>query len=392
MLQRGILVVKSKYNKSHRTYELLAQWLDYQLQPISEPQILMEQEVQSYGDKGNFRVRISDDEQRIAVITSKKNGSDSTEISWSVFTDSMQRVEYHTHLMNWPFKKLQLNDFLVNNEGQVFSIFRQWLKDRRKDANHIDYFMAQRGDSVYVKSFIDSVHFRNLGLSYQRDKGLVVLAGFYGEPGMSGSIGVCYYSYDGKTGEEVSRFARFGEELADDLNIGRRNQDVIPDGFEFLKLVPRSDGGLICVAEQKDIDTENEVVMMHGIPTSTSKNIYNFNDILVLNLDSTGAIEWSEVIHKNQTTVNDGGYFSSAIVFVNADYLQIIYNDQIRNSGEVMQHTILSNGKSFSRKLLKSELDYVVIIPAEATQVSSNKIIIPSAKNRRFALLKLIYN
>ena len=57
-----------------------------------------------------------------------------------------------------------------------------------------------------------------------------------------------------------------------------------------------------------------------------------------------------------------------------------------------MQYTVYSNGKLMSKKLLKNELDYVVIIPMEAEQVSSNKLIIPSTKNRRFALLKLVYD
>ena len=133
-------------------------------------------------------------------------------------------------------------------------------------------------------------------------------------------------------------------------------------------------------------------MIVNGIPVSTSKNIYNFNELLVLNYDHDAFLDWHELIIKNQTTINDGGYYSSAVVFVGDRFIQLLYNDQLRSSGEVMQYTIYNNGRVESAKLLKSQLDFVAIIPEEAKQVSSNKLIIPTSKNRRFALLKLIYN
>ena len=170
------------------------------------------------------------------------------------------------------------------------------------------------------------------------------------------------------------------------------SKDFVSDGFSLLKAIPRSDGGILLIAEQKEINTEDDIIMVNGIPQSTSKNIYNYNEILVLNYDNEGFLDWYNVITKNQTTVNDGGYYSSAVVYVGDKYVQLFYNDQLRSSGDIMQHTVYNNGKSESKKLLKLELDYVAIIPRESKQVSSNKIIIPTLKNRRFALLKLIYN
>jgi hypothetical protein len=119
---------------------------------------------------------------------------------------------------------------------------------------------------------------------------------------------------------------------------------------------------------------------------------YNFNELLIINYDSSAFIDWHKVVTKNQTTVNDGGYFSSVAIFVGDKYIQLLYNDQIRSSGDVMQYTIYNNGVEESKKLLKTELDFVAIIPEESSQVSSNKLIIPTSKNRRFSLLKLVYN
>ncbi len=145
------------------------------------------------------------------------------------------------------------------------------------------------------------------------------------------------------------------------------------------------------IAEQKDIATEDDIILVNGIPQSTSKNIYNFNELLVLNYDAEGCMDWNKLITKNQTTVNDAGYYSSIVIFVGEKFVQLLYNDQLRSSGDVMQYTIYNNGYVEANKLLKAQLDYVAIIPSEAKQVSSNKVIIPTSKNRRFALLKLSY-
>ena len=102
--------------------------------------------------------------------------------------------------------------------------------------------------------------------------------------------------------------------------------------------------------------------------------------------------EWQHKITKNQITINDGGYFSSAAPFVSEKYIQLLYNDQFRNSGEVVQYTVYNNGKTTRQKLIKTELDYLAVIPDGAIQVSSNKIIIPTYKNRKFSILKLTYN
>ena len=51
-----------------------------------------------------------------------------------------------------------------------------------------------------------------------------------------------------------------------------------------------------------------------------------------------------------------------------------------------------NTGQTNSQKLIKTELDYLAIIPDGAMQVSSNKLIVPTYKNRKFSLLKLIYN
>ena len=187
-------------------------------------------------------------------------------------------------------------------------------------------------------------------------------------------------------------WSKFSTDLIDEITLNDRNEDAVSEGFYILRTIPRSDGGMLIIAEQKNIATEDDIILVNGLPQSTLKNIYNFNEVLVLNYDDSAYLDWHKLITKNQTTVNDGGYFSSVVIYTGPKYIQLIYNDQLRSSGEVMQHTIYNNGMEKSQKLLKTEIDFVAIVPSESKQVSSKKVIVPTSKNRRFALLKLVYN
>ena len=392
MTEKGILLIKSKFERSSQSNVLYGQYYNYELKPIGKEIKLSRSKIREFGDRGDFRVRISENEQRIAVYFSDRSDKNETVVNWQIFDAAFKPISSHSYQLPVDHRKHYLVNFFVTDSADVYSLSRELLEKDRKDRRTIDRFFMLEDDSLRNIQFHDSVIYRDLKMTYNRQKNTVQVIGFYGEHEMYGSKGISLLTYHIEKRRSVQRFVPFRKEFTEQVNTGRHHAQIVPEGFEFIKLVPRSDGGLVCIAEQKEIATENDIIMVNGIPTSTSKNIYNYNDIIALNLDSTGKIEWEHVVHKNQTTVNDGGYFSSVAVYVADHFIQLIYNDQLRTAGEVMQVTLFSNGKQSSKKLLKTKLDFVVVIPVESEQVSSNKIIIPSSKNRRFALLKLVYD
>jgi len=238
----------------------------------------------------------------------------------------------------------------------------------------------------------DSLEIKSAKLAYSRADDAARIVAFYGLEDTPGLVGTLSFKLSSDRTYGIIDCSPFPEKLINNVELNDRNNGAISEGFGILEAIPRSDGGMLIIAEQKEVATEDDIILVNGIPQSTSKNIYNFNELLIINYDSASFIDWHKVVTKNQTTVNDGGYFSSVAIFVGDKYIQLLYNDQIRSSGDVMQYTIYNNGVEESKKLLKTELDFVAIIPEESNQVSSNKLIIPTSKNRRFSLLKLVYN
>ncbi|MBR9861281.1 hypothetical protein GYB22_11145 [bacterium] len=391
---RGIMIITSDFDRRSQTNTLMGQYYDFELKPIGKKVPMKTENIREFGDRGSFRIRIDDAQQNIAMMNTEESEEGNVIINWVVFDANFKKLREKSIEMPHSADEFIIRDFMINNSGKVASLGRQSYEyAKRKEKFKYNIFIWDSDSFHDYRIHHDSVDIKEIALTYDRKNDEAVVASLFGSKTYYGIKGVSAFRYAFTTGKSKETRSFFNKELIKELKVsGEHSEDVIPEGFDFIQLVPRSDGGIMLIAEQKAIATESDIIMVNGIPQSTSKNVYNFNDILVLNINNDGVLDWSHVVHKNQTTINDGGYFSSAVVFVNENYIQLIYNDQIRNSGDVMQYTIYSNGKILSRKLLKSELDFVVVIPPEALQVSSNKMIIPTTKNRRFALLKLVYD
>ena len=294
--------------------------------------------------------------------------------------------------MNCPIRiRPLIRDILVCNNREVYFLSCISQKERRKEKVETQLLYHLKDSTLNDFRLSDSLALKSEILVYDRLNDDAIVTAFYSSLNSYGLKGVLFFKLDKDKGIGQCKLGQFPTVLKGGIKKDQ-SDGIISEDFSILRAVSRSDGGMLIIAEQKEIATQEDIVIVNGIPVSTSKNIYNFNELLVLNYDHDAFLDWHELIIKNQTTINDGGYYSSAVVFVGDRFIQLLYNDQLRSSGEVMQYTIYNNGRVESAKLLKSQLDFVAIITEEAKQVSSNKLIIPTSKNRRFALLKLIYN
>lgn len=391
-LQSGLLIVRSAYNRLTQNNQLIAQMYTFDLKVKGKEVVLAEADVLEYGDRGNFRLRLSDNQQYLSLLYTEPSSTKNIIINHSVFTVDLKLITNKVAELPIAFEDFIVRDFDINNNGKVVMVCSQLEAKRRRVLDYSHSLYVFDNDSIRDFLVSDSLELKSSRLVYDRQLDRSKLVAFYGNKNARGIEGVLFFEMNGDLSEGVLSLSNFSEQLIQDVNVNERNNGLVSDGFDIIDAVPRSDGGLLLIAEQKEIATEDDIVLVNGIPQSTSKNIYNFNELLVVNYDNEGYVDWHKVITKNQTTINDGGYFSSAVVFIGDKFVQLIFNDQLRSSGDVMQYTIYNNGVVESAKLLKNQLENVVIIPTESKQVSSNKVIIPTSKNRRFALLKLIYD
>lgn len=97
--------------------------------------------------------------------------------------------------------------------------------------------------------------------------------------------------------------------------------------FKFKEFVRRDDGGAVIVAEQ-EYTYITSTTTANGATTYTT--YYVNNDIIVININPDGSIEWSTYIAKEQTT-SSTGFYLSYVMLVEGSRLHFIYNDDRKN-------------------------------------------------------------
>jgi hypothetical protein len=316
---------------------------------------------------------------------------ESSLISFSVFDFDFKRI--YNQGMKLPKNEgdFYLNDFVVASDGKILAL----LNTKSNIRNQISKWFSLTIDAgiSYLYKFPEDKWFKNLHLSKSMIQNHFVVSGFYGLQKKEQLLGYFFYTVHLNTNKNEFIYKPFSQHLFDKVTLSKigSKKNSILERYEILQLIPRTDGGIMMVAEQKSLLKEDDIFVNYGIPQVTARNIFQFDDILILNLDANYNEEWSHVIHKNQTTVNDGGYNSSIVIFVLKHFIQIFYNDPNSRNGEVLQYTFFWDGNYTAKKVFNTEFEQISILPNESTQVSSNKMIIPTVKNRKFALLKLVF-
>jgi hypothetical protein len=157
------------------------------------------------------------------------------------------------------------------------------------------------------------------------------------------------------------------------------------------KLIARSDGGCIIVAEKYYETRQTYTYYANGFPQTSSRTSYNYDEIIVLSKNNEGQTQFSDFIKKKQVSTNDGGYYSSFVLMNTKDKLAFAYNADTGEESDVLLSTINPIGQLDTKILIKALSYYVSLIPSESKQIDSNSSLICTLKDRRFTLMKLTY-
>lgn len=397
MINNRIHLFFSTYDREYARNYLSVRSYDENLQEWGKATVLCSSPQTDYYDRGDFRVELSNYGTEVLVANSLKNGeardlvlrtfsaenwnerdSITLDISASGLTNRVGQIEFDNG-----------KDIYVLHEWRSRSNRRSWTDHSRYTLYHVNPAEGRRqavvlGDSnIFIQQpriAIDRTHNRALITALYSEVNPLTFNGFY------------HLVYDPVSGASSYARTEMDEELKRTLitDKGKRPEEELED-MAILKVIPNLDGGVTIVSEMASITSEEDIVNVNGVPQAMSRNIYNFGDVLVLSLDSLFHLRWNYVINKNQSSMNDGGYYSSVVVAHTRSHLYVIYNDQMRNNGDVFQYTIDNQGRVNYKILLRSNEDYVSVIPGEASQIGYNKLLLPVNKDRRFALLKLTY-
>jgi len=183
--------------------------------------------------------------------------------------------------------------------------------------------------------------------------------------------------------------------------------------YDLDRLILRDDGGVVLLAEQYYISSYSRSANFGSDPYANNRrevvNNYHYNDIIIININPDGNIEWASKIPKQQTTSGDNGYYSSYQPAIIKNKIYLFYNDNPKNlfkanakkdkthpfvinrDGVMVMAVLNLDGNLKKAKLFRFAESEVYMRPKIALQIAGNELLIYGDRARKMRFGKIVF-
>lgn len=403
--------------------------------------MIAETEARNKEVEGSFAVEIAKDSTHLLVyhdLPFEKNNP--ARFGFHVFDKNFDLVWEKDVILPYPDNQFTVEEYRVDDKGNVYLLgvlYTDEAKFRRRGSPTYRYVLlsyfnnGESTDEIRIDlpgKFITDLTFR-VG-----NDGNLVFAGFYSEKD-SYSIKGSYFFHLNPFDRTFSNsnhvpfdfdfltaFMRQKDKAraleAEQNNDPSRSAELL--NYSLDRLILRSDGGAVLVAEQFYIEREAYYrdyypyygYYPYGYYGNYYRNnrevdyLYNYNDIIVINIQPYGELQWTARIPKWQETRNDGGYYSSYVMSIVRDKLYFLFNDDARNfdpkrkSDRIYKYAGSNEMMVLAEMNLKGEVDLhpvisndggVTLRPKMCKQTGLREMLLFGEANRGYRLGKMLF-
>jgi len=161
--------------------------------------------------------------------------------------------------------------------------------------------------------------------------------------------------------------------------------------IDVQEIVHRHDGGILMIAERNRKLQRGASRNSPYLSGSLANMDYYFDDMFVISIHPNGETHWKNVLHKRQYSQDDDAIFSSYFLVKTQSSLRFLFNDEIKQENTVSEYVLKGNGKVKRNSVLSTEDQKIQLQFANAMQVASDEIIVPSARRNRLKIVKVKY-
>ncbi|MEY4938002.1 MAG: hypothetical protein RIS64_4361 [Bacteroidota bacterium] len=377
MFGRQLYLLSYFYNEKHEKTYLFAQKIRHSTLQL-EPEVTKIEEWNASNKEhaDPFGFHLSRDSSKLLVYTHSPfvEKGDKEQFSFHVFAPNVEEMWSKSVKLPYKDENYGIEEYQVDNAGNVYLLGIAYmagatkLKRDGKPTYYYSILSYQKDAESHHEFKLENRDVFVTDLTFRiADNNHLICTGFYSEKGTFSMKGIYFLNIDPITKEVVTqnlqpldfsfltanmsdRSKKLAKEASD-----KNNKSKEPElaNFSLDKLILRSDGGAILVAEQYFVQTimPNNSSAMYpygyggsyynryyytspfysGYNNRRPDYYYNYNDIIVVNLRPTGEIEWSSRIPKLQESKNDQGLFSSYSMAVAQDKFYFVYNENPKN-------------------------------------------------------------
>jgi hypothetical protein len=396
----GLWVFATKRNDSLPKIDVLYWKLNNQLVKQTAAKILVQIDAALFKSNGLVYIESSIDKNSHCLFYCTDGLEKNTAVLNMVGFDSKATINYQrTFSVPAEAEYLNTTRLMCDNSGNAYVLINYPLANNRKNRdrdvkNHFLYaYFRQLDKTLEYDIREDSTYITALDLALNNTTNQVSVAGFYNYENNNQVAGSFMYTINiESTLMQTKSYEPFRTAFVNKVITGMLNEDVKQlSDLKIKRLIARSDGGITFIAEKVYETRQVYTYYANGFPQTASRITYNNDEIIILSNNRNGKTEFNEFIKKSQTSVSDGGYYSSFILLNTNDKLSFIYNTSSSEESDVMITSINPLGQLDTRILIKSLSYYVQLMPPESKQINNSSSLICTLKDRRFTLMKLTY-
>lgn len=375
-------------------------------------------------NSGSFGYSLSRDSTKMLIFYKLPyQRKENERFGFHVFDKELKELWRKEVSLPYEEKLFEVERYKVDNSGNVHllgRIFKEKRKEKRKGEVNYKYqvlsYRDQGGSLTEYPVQIDGMFLTDMQIDISLEQD-IICAGFYSEEGKRSIKGSYFVKIDGGTKklkkQSVKEFSPdfITQHMSD--RKAKRTKRKIEKGknvemfeFDLDELLIREDGGVLLIGEQYYVDEVNFTSMGPGsVMSHHSTTFYNYNDIIVININPEGAIDWAQKIPKYQSTKEDGGFFSSYVMAVVKDKLLFLFNDNPKNlyakpgkkynfnprkrQSTVMLVSLDGEGNQQKVPLFMTADADVIIRPKVCEQVSGQELVIFGQRKRKQRFMKI---
>ena len=398
LYENFIYVFMSARNSTSGNIELLAQKLDENLKPAGTLISLLSINVERFIDRRNFHIKATGDKGKTGVMyLTYNNDKKATVMNLLCFNDGLAQIYGKQFNLNYEESDIFITSYELSNNGDGFVLLDYPRDEKHKKDNDPRSFYLygyyQAGDKMLEYDLGQNEFFiEEIGMCMNNFKHCIGISGFYSEASGKAVDGYFYVNIDLNSGTIVNKyFGAVDRSMFTRMLNSRVQSNSDLSDFYIRKIVPRSDGGLILFAEKYYQTRQTYTYYVNNFPQTSTRIIYNFDDVAIMSINPDGKLQFSELVKKNQSSMSDGGYLSSVVLVPTTDYVYVLYNSDVSSDADVMLSYINYEGKIENKIMIKNVNFNAAIIPGESRQITGSSAIICALRDKRFALMRVSF-
>ena len=396
LFDNTLYVFISAKNTVSNNIDLLLQKLDENLKPIGTAQVIISTNSDEIDNKTHFYIKHSSEKKFIGVmflsIGKEKNSSNLNLFSFNL---NMQQQYGKRYDVPYSIDDIFITSYDMSNEGDSYLLIdypKPGTKKRASDPRSFflyTYFLGMDKMLEYEVGQADAF-IEEIGMCLNNYSKKISIAGFYSADNSKKIAGYFYYVLDLATNElTTKRFENLPIDFISKRYNSKSNDDL--SDLYIRKMVARSDGGCLLLAEKYYLSKQTYTYYVNGFPQTNSRTVYNYDDVQIISFNADGSLQFNNTISKSQNSISDGGYYSSIVPIITPENLYILHNSDVNSEGDMMMSYTNNKGQMDNKILVKAINTSALIIPSEAKHVSANCILACSLRDKRFTLMRITF-